>query len=966
MKKLLGLVAVVALAMQVFADTEMSFGSFAITGSYQSQNDEKDGMKAYLESHDIDCSIYDYAGASYYFIDSDFTTESSASTYHVNWFIHGYRTDKITGALIANNFRYYYARNELELVNCPTNELYKINDNTVGVFHDKYNQEFVIANLRHTYTKASTLSGIPTFLSALREAHPQAIMLVAYNGRTHREVTKTDPVQQQDDFLDDYLVNNDSGPKLTRLGRGSEGGFYTDSASFAKMTGHSVEDAIVDGFSYTGAVARVTIPTKHRIIFTDWDDSVIQTNIVNEGESVTPPTPMRPGFSFAGWEGHPAAHFEAVMSDFVAKAVYTTSGNVVTFIDWDSTPIAEVAVSVGAAVAEPTRPVRLDHTFKGWKDADGNYWNFADVVASSMTLTANYELDPELKIGSADEFLRMMAAGYPATEVYTITNDIDFTGKTITAVDFGGTIKGCGHSFTGVSGAVCFFENLSGTVKDLTIVCDDELIGVPNSFGVLAATLSGAHIENCTISDSHRKLQKTNGYIGVFASLAETNSLGEATVFTNCTVRNSSVISTGSYINPFFGGFVARASAAKFYNCRFITDDKDNVAIGGSTACYSGGLVAVCAFPGMVEAHGCYVEGVIEMSSGSNYTSGIGGIFGVCDGSNTTRPDYLVSCSTNRATLVGKSNARFGGIVGIATKTNIRIEGCVNEGAFVPNGSNESLNDYHGIGGIIGAFWSNGGVRLEVADSVNYSDIIVTTNVIPVGGIVGRVNITDGVMITNSFNYGDIESDVAAGGIIGRIESTASIDIFDVGNVGSVTSVDGPAGGVVGYWQRSNNSGDAPFVGIMQNGAITTGTNCAGNIVGYIGGRFYQCENVISNAVLAGSVTAIDEKGQVGQIAGKVLADANAPHEATWTVSNVYVTNHDLVPYYTLENEPVTDVVGILEMTAAQLKSKTSVGWLNAGRSVCPWILAANCPELSIFAEGVIPEPKRGMMIFFW
>ena len=732
------------------------------------------------------------------------------------------------------------------------------------------------------------------------------------------------------------------------------------------MTGHSVEDAIVDGFSYTGAVARVTIPTKHRIIFTDWDDSVIQTNIVNEGESVTPPTPMRPGFSFAGWEGHPAAHFEAVMSDFVAKAVYTTSGNVVTFIDWDSTPIAEVAVSVGAAVAEPTRPVRLDHTFKGWKDADGNYWNFADVVASSMTLTADYELDPELKIGSADEFLRMMAAGYPATEVYTITNDIDFTGKTITAVDFGGTIKGCGHSFTGVSGAFCFFENLSGTVKDLTIVCDDELIGVPNSFGVLAATLSGAHIENCTISDSHRKLQKTNGYIGVFASLAETNSLGEATVFTNCTVRNSSVISTGSYINPFFGGFVARASAAKFYNCRFITDDKDNVAIGGSTACYSGGLVAVCAFPGMVEAHGCYVEGVIEMSSGSNYTSGIGGIFGVCDGSNTTRPDYLVSCSTNRATLVGKSNARFGGIVGIATKTNIRIEGCVNEGAFVPNGSNESLNDYHGIGGIIGAFWSNGGVRLEVADSVNYSDIIVTTNVIPVGGIVGRVNFTDGVMITNSFNYGDIESDVAAGGIIGRIESTASIDIFDVGNVGSVTSVDGPAGGVVGYWQRSNNSGDAPFVGIMQNGAITTGTNCAGNIVGYIGGRFYQCENVISNAVLAGSVTAIDEKGQVGQIAGKVLADANAPHEATWTVSNVYVTNHDLVPYYTLENEPVTDVVGILEMTAAQLKSKTAVGWLNAGRSVCPWILAANCPELSIFAEGVIPEPKRGMMIFFW
>lgn len=959
MKKLFGLVAVVVLALQVNADTEMTFGSFAISGVFATQTAEKNAAMACLEAHDIDCSIYETAGSSAYFINSDFMT--SSSSYHVDYYSFG-----VAKSGAANDFHYFFTRNgNFQLANCPSNGVYRSASNTVGVFRDKYNQEFMIANVRNTYTKEAYLTPIKAFLEGLRAEHPQAILLVSYNGRTHRAVVSASasPVVPQDDYLDDYLVNNANGPQLTRLGRGSEGGFYTDLDSLAKMTAYSVEDAAIEGF-YAGAVARISMPTKHRIIFTDWDDSVIQTNIVDEGGSVVPPTPTRQGFTFAGWEGHPASDFETVMSDFTAKAEYTTSGNVVTFVDWDSTPIAEVAVDLDHAVEEPTPPFRVDHTFKGWKDSNGVFWNFADIVTSSMTLTAYYELDPELKVGSADEFLRMMAAGYPATEVYTVTNDIDFTGKAIAPVDFAGTLNGCGYSFSGVGGAEHFFATLSGTVMNLTISCDDELVGVSDSYGVLAATLSGAYIENCTIVNSHRKLQKTNAYIGVFASLAEADGDGDVTVFTNCTVRNSSVVSTGSYTNPSFGGFVARATAAKFYNCRFITDDKDNVSIGGSTACYSGGLVAVCAFPGMVEAHGCYVEGVIEMSSGSSYTSGIGGIFGVCDGSNTTRPDYLVSCSTNRATLVGKSNARFGGIVGIATKTNIRIEGCVNEGAFVPNGSNASLNAYHGIGGIIGTFWSNYDVRLEVADSVNYSDIIVTTNVIPVGGIVGRVNITDGVMITNSFNYGDIESDVAAGGIIGRFESTASIDIFDVGNVGSVTSVDGPAGGIVGYWQRSNNSGDAPFVGIMQNGAITTGTNCAGNVVGYICGRFYQCENVISNAVLAGSVTAIDEKGQTGQMAGKVLADADAPHEATWTVSNVYVTNPDLVPYYTLENEPVTDVAGILEMTAAQLKSNTAVGWLNAGRSVCPWILAANCPELALCGTPV-PLAAPGLMILF-
>ena len=58
-----------------------------------------------------------------------------------------------------------------------------------------------------------------------------------------------------------------------------------------------------------------------------------------------------------------------------------------------------------------------------------------------------------------------------------------------------------------------------------------------------------------------------------------------------------------------------------------------------------------------------------------------------------------------------------------------------------------------------------------------------------------------------------------------------------------------------------------------------------------------------------------------------------------------------------------------IAMAATDFTNHKAVKALNdyaTANGLVSWFQTANCPELSIFAEGVIPEPKRGMMIFFW
>lgn len=941
----------VLLILAVFASTccraaEVSFGTFAIEGTFKSQDREKNAVKAYLNGHDLDCSLYDFGNASSYFVNGDFSTD--LSSYHVSAFPFSVRNDGTPTGV-----RYFFARDGFELTNCPSNTLYRSGDNTVGVFRDQYEQEFVLVNLRNTYTKQAYLDPIPSFMKQIREMHPQAMLLVSYNGRLRGGSAAPDPYASQADYLHDFLTSAESGPQLTCLGRGEECGFYTDSASQAKCSGYSVADVVLSDLVYTGAVVRITIPTRHRIVFTDWDDTVIQTNIVVEGASVVPPTPTRAGFTFAGWDGHPMSDFESVTADFVAKAVYSTSGNVVTFLAWDGAPLAEVSVADGETVSAPMAPVRTDHDFVGWRDSQGRLWNFAYVVTESVTLTASYELKPILEIDSVGEFLRLMSAGYPASEVYVISNDLDFAGATIAPVDFAGTLEGSGHLLSGIPAQARLFNSLSGVVKNLEIVVQEDLVEIGDSYGVLATTLSGAYLENVTVSQSRRLLRKTNGSLGVFASSAEADDEGNPTVLTNCTVRNSMALSTGAYQGCVFGGFVARATAAKFISCRFLTDNKSDVSVGGSIAVAAGGLVGRCSYPGLVEASGCLVEGVVQCGGPSGYYDGVGGLFGCCDGHNTDRPHYVVSSSTNRATLVAASTSRAGGLVGMASKTHLCISDCVNEGSIDIQGANDSLNSYHGAGGLLGSFWSNGGVTLEIQGSANRSDILLPSKGVPVGGLVGRVNSVSGISVTNSFNYGNVSSSIAAGGLVGRAETVSSYLFSDVGNAGRVTCSEGPAGGIIGYMMRGQRS-TATFSGVMQAGDVSTGSSYAGNVVGFVPGRFYNADMIVADAVLAGSVSTASAEGQKGLVAGGVLSDADSTHEMSWSVSSVHSVDTALVPYYSRLNEPVVDVSGVESMQVSQLTSRDAVAWLRAGRAESPWRRGRSYPELAGF--GTFPS----------
>jgi hypothetical protein len=65
--------------------------------------------------------------------------------------------------------------------------------------------------------------------------------------------------------------------------------------------------------------AKVVLPTTYTVIFKDWDGTVLKTETVESGMSVTAPLePSRFGYKFVGWD----KEFDNVVSDIVVVAIY--------------------------------------------------------------------------------------------------------------------------------------------------------------------------------------------------------------------------------------------------------------------------------------------------------------------------------------------------------------------------------------------------------------------------------------------------------------------------------------------------------------------------------------------------------------------------------------------------------------------------------------------------------------------
>lgn len=118
-----------------------------------------------------------------------------------------------------------------------------------------------------------------------------------------------------------------------------------------------------------------------KVVFKDWDGTVISSRVYNIGDAVAvPANPTRPAnnqytYYFAGWD-KPVVNCNG---DAVYTATYTTTlkNYTVTFKDYDGTVLSSAIYHYGDAVTVPANPTRpadgvYTYTFSGWTPAVTN------------------------------------------------------------------------------------------------------------------------------------------------------------------------------------------------------------------------------------------------------------------------------------------------------------------------------------------------------------------------------------------------------------------------------------------------------------------------------------------------------------------------------------------------------------------------------------------------------------------
>ena len=346
---------------------------------------------------------------------------------------------------------------------------------------------------------------------------------------------------------------------------------------------------------------------------------------------------------------------------------------------------------------------------------------------------------------------------------------------------FQGVFDGNGKSITNFSinrmsaSYVGFFGYTDGaTIKDLTI--SGTTVKGGNYTGSLIGYSKSATISNYTYNGN----VTSSAYGGGVAGYINGGSVSTLTV-------NSTVTGTN-----YVGGLFGQAGGQTITNATLTGAVSGTGYLGGAIGKVGNGTLTLTS---------CTVNAPVTGTS--NY---VGGIIGQSSYSTS-----LSSCSQS-GNITGKSY--LGGIdgytAGTATFSNCEHIGDINAG-----GSN--------IGGILGV---NNGGTLTITDCNTTGDIKNCTN--DVGGIIGCVNNTS--ILRNCKHIGNISGTYHLGGTVGSVQS-CKITIEGCHSDGNITgTTNGCIGGVCGLLKNASGSS---ITSSSSWGDISGGTYLGG-IVGYI------------------------------------------------------------------------------------------------------------------------------------
>ena len=123
--------------------------------------------------------------------------------------------------------------------------------------------------------------------------------------------------------------------------------------------------------------------------------SAVASQVVQEGgKAISPTTPTKEGYTFAGWfVGETAYNFDAAVTANVAlKAKWTLNTYTVTFDADNGTENTTATVEHGKTVAAPAAPTKAGYTFAGWFVGEAAY-DFKAAVTADVTVKAAWTVN---------------------------------------------------------------------------------------------------------------------------------------------------------------------------------------------------------------------------------------------------------------------------------------------------------------------------------------------------------------------------------------------------------------------------------------------------------------------------------------------------------------------------------------------------------------------------------------------
>jgi len=526
-----------------------------------------------------------------------------------------------------------------------------------------------------------------------------------------------------------------------------------------------------------------------------------------------------------------------------------------------------------------------------YENIDGkNRFCISDVIVTITDLVD----DPAMIIkdeATFNEFVSAVAAGDKSLEA-KVTSSFEVSAATAEAFasieDFAGVLNGNGKTISGLTKPL--FNDLKGTVKDLTLNSTLNVTVDQLDLGILANVLSGS-ASGCTsqgsvtfnVAGGVAGEHHIAGLIGMAVSSGATivNCTNKASVTneTSFASGNSSELMVAGVLGTFWG---EEFSISGCENTGTVINNgawNKDVSVGGVIGQAGNSTDKSCS----MTVTGCTNSGAVSNNGANEATNSVGGVIGwirfgtYTDNSNTGEVSNTGDAKQNR----------IGGLIGYLDK-NAVFDNNSNEGYVSNTGAASDINY---VGGLLGRMQtgstfknnSNSGAISNSGDAKNY---------VYMGGIVGYMDKENKILnagkeamykLTNSGNIenGGSAKNICLGGLFGRnssgyfnMEGTSS---KYSSNSGNITDNSGPAksnggdlsiGGIAGYTttgiktQYARNAGDIYVTGDKGGTSINVG-----GIGGWISNasfNFNNCRNTGNVTVDATTTASIWVAGIVG------------------------------------------------------------------------------------------------------